>query len=221
MHASSCVIAAALLAVGLSGTATAQSTNTPNTGQPTTTADYFGATQSHWIASGFVGTNFGDSTFDPSVTFGGQIGYLWHGIVGTELLGDFAPTFKLSNALLADDPHVYSYMANAIAAVPFGSQGQFQPYISGGVGGIQMRTSIVSLTDPSGTTSGNQTRFGSNIGGGFMGFTGNVGIRGDVRYYKATVDDSFSATTANELFTQGLLSGLDFWRANIGVAFRW
>jgi hypothetical protein len=55
-----------------------------------------------------------------------------------------------------------------------------------------------------------------------MAFAGNVGIRGDVRYYRAFNSDvSTNATTAADVFAQNLLSGLDFWRANIGIAVRW
>ena len=34
-------------------------------------------------------------------------------------------------------------------------------------------------------------------------------------------DTTFNSTSAVGQFTEGLLSGLDFWRANIGVAIRW
>jgi hypothetical protein len=72
------------------------------------------------------------------------------------------------------------------------------------------------------TSPANQTKFGGNIGAGVMGFAGNVGIRGDVRYYRAFNSDvSTNANTAADVFAQNLLSGLDFWRANIGIAVRW
>jgi opacity protein-like surface antigen len=222
MRATGFVITAAV-AVGLSGTAFAQGVPAPPNPVTTTTASTYGPIESHWIASGFVGSNFGNSTVDPSVTFGGQIGYLWHGYIGVEALGDFAPEFKLDNALLADDPHVASYMANAIAAVPIGHDGRFQPYVSGGLGAIQMSTRVFNAgTTASGISDGNQARLGVDLGGGVMGYgTHGVGFRADIRYYKATTDNNFTATTPSELFTQGLLSGVDFWRASAGVVWRW
>jgi hypothetical protein len=229
MRGASFVIAAAL-AVGVSARATAQTAAGSAANQATTAAaSVYGSTESHWLASGFVGTNFGDNfgdnfgedRRDESVTFGGQIGYLWHGYVGAEALVDFTPGFKVPNSiLLADNPHLSSYMANGIAAAPFGSNGQFLPYFSGGIGVFHMSTNFVTL-DPANSLTGSQSRFGANIGGGFIGYAGNVGVRGDLRWYNVDVEHDLSASNATDLFTLGLLSGLEYWRANIGVAFRW
>jgi hypothetical protein len=74
-----------------------------------------------------------------------------------------------------------------------------------------------------GTISADGTRLGGDIGGGIMGFAGKWGFRGDVRYYKTSVDNNVDLTDLGNgnLFTQGVLSGLAFWKANVGVAFRW
>jgi opacity protein-like surface antigen len=183
------------------------------------------ANTSYWTASGFVGSNFGAGADNASVDFGGQLAYLYRGMIGAEFLADFAPHFRINNALLADNPNVNSYMVNAIAAVPIGSEARVQPYVSGGLGGIQLRSDMLNFGAGAvvgTTTAANQTRFGGNIGAGVMAFAGNVGIRGDVRYYRAFNNDiSTNATTAADVFAQNLLSGLDFWRANIGIAVRW
>src|SRR5262249_8567463 len=179
---------------------------------------------SYWTASGFVGSNFGAGADSASVDFGGQLAYLYRGFIGGELLADFAPHFRINNALLADNPNVNSYMANVIGAVPIGSEGQVQPYVSAGLGGIQLRSEMfnIATTTPGTTTQANQMKFGGNVGAGVMAFAGNFGIRGDVRYYRAFHSDiSTNATTPSDIFAQNLLSGLDFWRANIGVAVRW
>jgi len=179
---------------------------------------------SYWTASGFVGSNFGAGADSASVDFGGQLAWLYRGAVGAEFLADFAPHFRINNALLADNPNVNSYMLNVIGAVPIGSEAQVQPYVSGGLGGIQLRSDMFNIAPavPGATTEANQTKFGGNIGAGVMAFAGNVGIRGDVRYYRAFHSDiSTNATTAADVFAQNLLSGLDFWRANIGIAVRW
>jgi hypothetical protein len=68
-----------------------------------------------------------------------------------------------------------------------------------------------------------QTAFGWNVGGGFFAYANRWGIRADARYYQA---QSFSTNTLNNNtvptnFTQALLSGLNYWRANLGVSFRW
>ncbi len=218
-------IIAAALAVGASATASAQTTTGSAANQATTaTPGVYGLSESHWLASGFAGANFGANFREDSgesVTFGGQIGYLWHGYVGAEALVDFTPGFKVPNSfLLADDPNLSSYMANGIVAAPFGEYGQFLPYFSAGIGVFHMSTNFVTL-DPANSLTGGQGRFGGNIGGGFIGYAGNVGVRGDVRWYNVDVERDFTASNARDVFTLGLLSGLEYWRANVGVAFRW
>jgi len=163
-------------------------------------------------------------TSNSSVDFGGQLGYLYRGVVGGEFVADFAPEFNMNNALLADAPNVNAYMANAVVAVPLGGSHQVQPYVSGGAGAIQLRSNVLSVasTPTSSQSAANQTKAGGDIGVGVMGFAGNFGVRGDVRYYRAFESDlATNASTTADFFAQSLLSGLRFWRANIGLAVRW
>jgi len=230
------MIAAAALTVALPTITSAQDapppspppTPAPAPAQPapgrSNTANLTDPNTSYWTAAGFVGSNFGASADNSSVDFGGQLAYLYRGMVGGEVLADFAPHFRLNNALLADNPDVNSYMLNVIGALPLGREARVQPYISAGLGGVQLRSSMLnSASVPLGsTTTANQTKFGGDIGAGVMGFAGNIGIRGDVRYFRAFNSDvSTNATTPGDIFAQNLLSGLDFWRANIGIAVRW
>ena len=227
----SAYVITALLAAGLPPAAIAQTAaNPPAAVPPPTQSTLYGTTQSHWLASGFVGSTFGGNTTNSeSVNFGGQVAYLWRGVVGAEALADFTPSLKIDNAVLSENPRANSYMANAIVALPLGGEGQFQPYVSGGLGGIQLRATAFNAFLPvvsgtpiqTGTSTGDQVKFGSNVGGGIMGFAGMIGFRADIRYYKATTDSQFQSTSAIGQFTEGLLSGLDYWRANIGVALRW
>ena len=231
MRLSALVMAASLAA--LPGTVAAQSPPSPPpaTVLPVTPAKLYGITESHWIVTGFVGSNFGSSTTNRSADFGGQVAYMWKGVIGAEALADFAPSFKIDNLALAEHPRANSYMANIIFAIPLGGEGQVVPYISGGVGGIQLRTTVFNLalanpanltgTPAIGTSDGDEMKLGTDLGGGVMGFAGTVGFRADVRYYKVPADSTFQSTSAVGLFTEGLLSGLNFWRANIGVAVRW
>ena len=53
---------------------------------------------------------------------------------------------------------------------------------------------------------------------------GRFGVRTDLRYYMTSAIDnleSLQGKTAAEDVTQVTFSGLKFWRANVGVAFRW
>jgi hypothetical protein len=229
---------AAAMVSGLSGTAFAQTSTPPPTpvAPAIAPADDVGLTRSHWLASGFVGSNFGSSNTDffsadrsRSFDWGGQIGYLWRGVVGGEFLANFTPSFGVdTTGVILDNPHVNSYMANAVGALPLGAQGQFQPYISGGFGAIQMRFAngivgsglINGVVADLSTSSINQTAGGYNVGGGIMAFAGKVGVRGDARYFHANAFTPDSRNLAN-LVTQNLLSDLNFWRADVGVAFQW
>jgi opacity protein-like surface antigen len=220
------VAAAAALTVALPAIAAAQVRQAP---PPTASQDrvhFNDPGDNYWTASGSIGSNFGARTDESSVQYGGQLAYLYRGVIGGEFLADFAPHFRMDNPLLTGNPSVNAYMANVIGAVPLGSEARVQPYVSGGIGGMQLRSSDIrtpAVPTSNLTTSSSQTKLGGNIGAGVMGFAGNVGIRADIRYF--TVFNSGVSTDPNvaaaDLFAQNLLSGLDFWRANIGVAFRW
>ena len=245
------VITAAAV-VGLSGTAMAQTpsgtpSQTPATQQPasvgisTPTRNPY---DTNWMVSGYVGTTFSPGTtsqarilpdsFDTggaSFNVGGQLAYLWSGKVGAEFLADFSPSFNLDNVLFENSPQVNDYMFNAIAAIPIGGEHLFQPYVSGGIGAITLRSRVFAL-DPLlavptaisdvDTVKVNGSRFGWDIGAGGMGFSGNWGFRGDIRYYRATVNNTINLNNTPEtIFANQALSGLNVWKANVGLAFRW
>jgi hypothetical protein len=219
------VALAAFLAFAAS--AAAQDQMPPPAPMPTTSAGAsgIGVTSSPypWFASGFVGSNFGNSADSSSVDFGGSIGYLWRGYVGPEFQASFAPRFQLANSLLAQNPNVNSYVANLMAAVPLGLDARWQPYVSGGFGAIQLRSDVFNLagTPSSGTTVGDHARFGGDIGFGLMGYLSNVGFRADARYFQASNSSDISASTPANAVAEGLVSGIKFWRANVGLALRW
>jgi hypothetical protein len=190
----------------------------------------------HWIATGFIGSSFSASgdlpvqsdTGDGGITYGFNVLKMW-GYAGAEVLADFAPTFKMASLALSDHPSVNSYMLNLIIKAPFGSEGQFEPYISGGLGWLTMSTTTFTVigntiqTASLATVNDTQSKFGTDIGGGFFIFPSKWGIRADVRHYRASTFDAEklqNGTFAND-FTQSLVSGLTFWRANLGVAYRW
>src|SRR6185295_17302935 len=153
--------------------------------------------------------------------------------VGAEGLVDFAPSFSMDSLLFQDNPSVNTYMLNVIGAVPRGGDNNYLPYVSGGFGAVQLRSTIFTLATAAvvnpapitsiETVSADGSRFGGNIGGGVMGFSGAWGFRGDIRYYKTSVDNNVNVidNTPESIFAQEVLSGLAFWKANVGVAFRW
>jgi Outer membrane protein beta-barrel domain len=202
----------AALFVAMPMAATAQSTQTdptppaadpsapnPQPVQPTpalTSASSRGDGSRQWIASGFLGSNFANNADPASLSYGGSIGYLWKKRFGAEADLSFSPSFQLQNKFfgLGVKPTVNTYMANAVGAIPIGQEGRFQPFISGGIGAISLRSGINGAAaaaalgvDPAlYSSSANETRFGGNIGGGLLGFVGHWGFKADVRYFRAT-----------------------------------
>jgi hypothetical protein len=190
--------------------------------------EYFG-----WTATGFIGSYFetagqaGAEHANASMTYGGEVSKFW-GHVGAQLLADFAPTYKANTAFLSEHPEVNTYMGNVIAIWSPKIQNYVQPYASGGVGAIQMHTSVLAAAARTDNVSDANvkvwsSRFGWNLGGGIFAFAGRaVGFRADVRYFSATNSSDLSTEGPPALrITEELTSGLSFWRANIGVAFRW
>src|SRR5262245_27423088 len=226
-------LAAAGIAALLPATAAAQQPAPTSPPQTQTAippaATYNGPIGGRWTVSGFVGSNFSAVVSDidlegaSSVDFGGQVSYLWGGTVGAEFLANFTPHFNTPSLAFSDEPHLNSFMGNVIAAVPLGEAHQLQPYFSGGVGAITLRGDVLNVAlDPnSGTTSGSEVRFGTNVGGGLMAFAGNVGFRADIRFYRTSSTNTFTAVGVADQLAETLLSGLKFWRANVGVAFQW
>ena len=198
-----------------------------------------------WTASGFVGTSFHTSvdtgSFGPtlnaaqsnsdghSLSWGGEISYRWRRILGAEFLADLGRSVNISNAVLAENPGVNSYMANLIGSVPVGPEDRWVAYVSGGIGEIQMRTDVFTFPNISGsstitTTSTSNSRFGTDVGAGLIAFAGRLGFRADIRHFRVATTDDLSSVEVNappEQVTKALLSGLQYWRGSIGVAFRW
>jgi hypothetical protein len=193
--------------------------------------------ESHWVGSGFLGSNFGTDAEEAGFDFGGSIGYLWNGAIGAEFQANFSPEFELdatrSALLLGEQPWINSFMFNGVLAAPMGAEGNWQPYVSGGFGMLSLRAD--ALQDNTGGTgnnndvgdqlAGDDSRGAGNVGVGFMGFMGNVGFRADVRYFRGFQGDDDNSGNNNQdatdILGRAILSDLTFWRANVGLAFKW
>jgi hypothetical protein len=185
-------------------------------------------TYGHWIATGFVGVNmtmnvdFAESDdSDPTLSYGGQIAYMWRSRAGVEAIADLGPAPGLDSVGFVIAPggsrHVNAYMLNFIGGLPIGGHGRFQPYGSVGMGKIQFSGDVI---DQNGFIANeSETRWGWNAGVGTAAFYGHWGVRGDVRYYRAHGDDPENLDTTTDV-AKSLLTGLSFWRANAGLAFR-
>jgi hypothetical protein len=191
--------------------------------------------ESHWLVSGSLGSDFEAEADDPGVNFGGTAGWLYRGVIGGEFQANFSPDFQADAAFvpvfLAEEPSINSYMFNVIGALPFMAGGQFQPYASGGAGWFTMNGEPIP---GDGGIDLDLTETGWNAGFGAMGFLGQMGVRADLRYFRVGGDEFAGVpgevTRANHgaivddqetAFDTNILSGLSFWRGNVGVALRW
>lgn len=182
-----------------------------------------------WVITPFVGWNFNGSadvaagsnpavnnSFNHKVNWGVSAAQMGAGAVGWEVDFGYSPNFFNANPgtnpfEFTSGSNVTTLTGNLIVGVPVGGHGaQIRPYAVGGVGLI--RTNVQDVGNFFDVTTKND--FGFDLGAGAMGFiTQNVGIRGDVRYFRG-----FRGTDTNNV---GLgLSGFNFWRGSVGVSFK-
>jgi opacity protein-like surface antigen len=177
-----------------------------------------------WFFTPFVGANFGgnasfndaagdfEDDVEKRVDFGATIG--WNpSVVGFEFDFGWSPNFFENTIGPANfefgDSNVTTFMGNLLISAPPGRG--VRPYGSAGIGLI--RSSVSGVGDFFDDVTRND--LGMNIGGGVNGqFTDNVGIRGDLRYFRSFENESDNALDIG-------LSDFDFWRGSVGVTFRW
>ncbi len=171
-----------------------------------------------WLFTPNIGTTFGgDASGNEHLTYGASLGWMGAGVVGWEV--DFGVTpnfFEASDANGSLDftgsNNVFTAMGNLLVGIPVGGQtgGGFRPY---GVAGVGLLKSKVDAGD---AFKADNNDFGFNLGAGAIGFfNSHVGLRGDVRYFRALQDpdedNEFDVSVGN----------FDFWRGTVGVTLRW
>ena len=180
-----------------------------------------------WLFTPFVGANFGGNAnfgdFDDfedeverRVDFGASLGWMGEGIIGFEADFGWSPNFFENTVGPGNfefgDSNVTTLMANVLVGAPIGGQSGpgLRPYGSGGVGLIRSHVGGGDFFDDLNTNA-----FGLNVGAGVHGFfNDNVGIRGDIRYFRSLQDDE-----PDDEFDLAL-SDFDFWRATVGLTIR-
>jgi opacity protein-like surface antigen len=182
-----------------------------------------------WLFTPFIGMNWGgsvtfndefgdfDDEFEKRTTFGASVAWMGAGIAGFELDFGYTPNFfeltEGSDDFDYGDNNLTTLMANLTLGVPIGGQTGIglRPYASGGVGIIRSR-----IDDPVDLFEVDSTDWGFNAGAGITGFfSDNIGIRGDVRYFRALRD-----IEVDDIDLDIRLGGLRFWRGSVGITFR-
>ena len=182
------------------------------------------ASAQSWFFSPYIGGNFGgsadfgdfpnnDDAVERRMDFGATLG--WNpSVVGFEVDLGFSPNFFQDTAgdrnFDFGDSNVTTLMGNVLFSVPPG--GGLHPYASAGLGLI--RANVQSSTGLFNDLSTND--LGVNIGAGLnANFNDNIGVRGDVRYFRSLQDNQPDNDFDLSLGT------FDFWRGSVGLTFRW
>lgn len=182
-----------------------------------------------WLFTPFVGMTFGgsatfsdvfgdfDDEFERRGTYGASLAWMGAGILGFEVDLGYTPNFFQDTAGDADfdfgDNNVTTLMANLVLGAPIGGQSGIgiRPYASGGAGIIRSR-----IDDADDLFDVSSSDWGVNVGGGVAGFfTDNLGVRGDIRYFRSLQD-----TERGEDDFNVALGSFRFWRGSVGVTFR-
>jgi opacity protein-like surface antigen len=179
-----------------------------------------------WTFSPFIGSTFGgelndidlDQSTQNKLSWGGSLMWMGEGIAGFEVDFGYTPEFFFNDDTTNDidfigDGNVATFMVNAVVGAPIGGDSGpgIRPYAVGGIGLIRQR-----VDDVEDIFDADNNSLGFNLGGGIMGmFTDNVGIRGDLRYFRSFRNDNDEPDSLD--FD---LTGLSFWRGTVGVTFR-
>jgi opacity protein-like surface antigen len=162
----------------------------------------------------FTGVTFGGDTEENRFVYGAVLGF--GSGAGLDIDFGYAPNFFGDADPFGDldgKLNITTLMFNIRIGGPRG-QGA-RPFVSGGAG--LMRTSVTGPGDLFDDVSRND--FALNVGGGLQGmFNEHVGIRADVRYFRDLTgenDDGFILDP-----TEFDLGDFTFWRATVGVSFR-
>ncbi len=182
-----------------------------------------------WLLTPYVGVVFGGSAnnfnvndltdeFEQRISFGGGLTWMGAGKLGFEVDYHLAPNFYQITGgnrdveLLNLDSSVQTLMANVVLGAPIGgtSGPGIRPYAVGGIG--LMRASLSGADDLFDNLSNNE--LGVNVGGGVhVFFSDNVGLRGDVRYFRGLQKGDDGGQDLD-------LEDFDFWRSTVGLTFR-
>lgn len=175
-----------------------------------------------WLFTPFIGATLapnaefsvGDFTdnLGERVTFGANATWMGAGIIGFGIDFGSTPNFFEVEAGPGDfdfgDGNVTTFMGQFVVGAPIGGQSGpgFRPYGSVGFGLFRTNLDAGDVFE-----SVNSNDFGMNVGAGAHIFFGDdIGINGDIRYFRALQQDDGEFS----------FEDFDFWRATVGLTFR-
>ena len=173
-----------------------------------------------WLFTPFLGATFGGSAsvdggafkdeFERKLNYGASLAGIGKSGVGFEIDFSYSPNFfGVSNDSatinLIGDGNVTTLMGNLIIAAP---RGGIRPYASGGIGIIGARVDSTQQFLKASTND-----LGLDAGGGIMCLSGNIGVRGDLRYFRSLRNNDPNGVDL-------ALGDFRFWRGTVGVTFK-
>lgn len=177
-----------------------------------------------WLLTPFLGSTFGGNAdvasvsggtfsndFEQKINYGASLAWMGQGVIGFEVDFGYSPNFfgVSSNSPgfdLTGDGNVTTAMGNLIVGAPLGA---VRPYASGGIGLIASRVDNPAQFFTKATTND----LGMDVGGGVMFLSGNVGVRGDLRYFRSLNNSDNNGIDLS-------LGNFQFWRGSVGVTFK-
>jgi hypothetical protein len=176
-----------------------------------------------WLLTPFLGSTFGGNAdvnsvsggsfsddFEQKINYGASLAWMGGGVLGFEVDFGYSPNFfGVSTSSpgfdLIGDGNVTTAMGNIVVGAPLGG---VRPYASGGIGLISSRVDNASQF----VTNATSNDLGMDAGGGVMFLGGNVGVRGDLRYFRSLNNGSNAVDLS--------LGSFRFWRGSVGVTFK-
>ncbi len=183
-----------------------------------------GRASADWLFTPFLGATFGGSAniggggenftdeFERKLSYGATLAWMGGGAVGFEVDFGYSPNFfRVSDDStgfdLVGDGNVTTLMGNLVIGAPLGG---VRPYASGGMGLLKSKVDGVGQF----FDQIDSNDFGFNAGAGVIGFfTDNVGIRGDVRYFRSLRDNDPDGVDLR-------LGDFKFWRGTVGLTLK-
>ena len=174
-----------------------------------------------WLFTPFLGATFGGSAnvgidgefkdeFERKLNYGASLAGIGGGGLGFEIDFGYSPNFfgvsdQSADFNLVGTGNVTTLMGNLIVA---SQRGAIRPYASGGIGLIRSR-----VEDAQEFLHASSNDFGLDAGGGIMCLSGNIGIRGDIRYFRSLRNNDLNGVDL-------ALGDFTFWRGTVGVTFK-
>jgi hypothetical protein len=160
------------------------------------------------MISGHAGKVFGGDLDDSRTTYGGALTFMGDGAFGFEIEGAYTPDFFGDEGILLEEDNVSTLMAHILLGSRFGERGRVFASVGGGLLKSRARD-VDEFFDV------DRNDFGVSGGVGAIGFLNdNLGLRGDVRYFRNLGDPEAD----NEFDID--FGDFSFWRGTAGIVLK-